>query len=148
MNVRILFCLGLFLSSMFTGCQNTTESKNALDLDIRLSPDSSSIWIKNLPAELLSEMQNNSGDTILWKQLMAVYAEPADADLRDFQQALPGTYRLNNQQAEFTPRQPFKKGQAYFVLVYPRNLQLNLLSLLQKNSRQNQEKPLEYKFRY
>ncbi|MFM6976064.1 MAG: hypothetical protein ACKOW2_04385 [Sphingobacteriaceae bacterium] len=104
--------------------------------------------IKQLPAELLANLHTNASDTLIWKQFFAVYAEPKDPDLRDFQQPLAGSYQVLEDGVSFKPQTPFKKGQTYFVLVYALNLELNLLDMFQKNGIKSRKKPLEYKFRY
>lgn len=139
-----LFCLVGILA--ISACQNRTGLDNELDLQVRLSPDSSAVMLKNMPAELLTFLQSDSLDTVFCKQFFAVYPETGDPDLRDLQKPLPGNYQLRDSALLFTPLVPFVKGQAYFVQVYPKNLQLNLLQLFKKEGLQSKSKPFEYKF--
>ena len=142
----LLFCLFLILA--WSACQSPSVVENKLALEIRLSPDSSSVMINQIPAELLAELRENTSDSLLWKQFFAVYPEPEDPDMRDFQKALAGTYGILKDGVFFKPNQPFEKGQSYLVLVYAQNKGLNLADLFQKKPGMTDEKPLEYKFRY
>ncbi|MGZ3821843.1 MAG: hypothetical protein ACXVB6_14710, partial [Mucilaginibacter sp.] len=50
-----------------------------------------------------------------WQSLLPVYRMPADTDMKDFQNAQPGSYHVNDSLVIFTPDTPFRKGQPYFL---------------------------------
>ncbi len=142
--------LNLVLVVMLALCACTDNTKNikSVDLAVKLSADSSSVVLSNLPADLINELGSEKLIFDEGKRFFEVYQEPLDPDLRDLQKPIPGDYQVKNKDLAFTPHVPFQKGKAYFVLVFAKNLSLNPIKMLQKNSWQIAEQPLEYKFSY
>jgi hypothetical protein len=142
--LNLIFVVVLALSA----CTDNTKNKNSVDLGVKLSADSSSVVLSNLPADLINELGSENLAFDEGKRFFEVYQEPVDPDLRDLQKPLTGIYQVKHKDFVFTPHVPFEKGKAYFVLVFAKNLSLNPIKMLQKNSWQIAEQPLEYKFSY
>ena len=142
--LNLIFVVVLALSA----CTGNTKNKNSVDLGVKLSADSSSVVLSNLPADLINELGTENLTFDEGKRFFEVYQEPVDPDLRDLQKPLTGIYKVKHKDFVFTPHVPFQKGKAYFVLVFAKNLSLNPIKMLQKNSWQIAEQPLEYKFSY
>ncbi|MBS1532426.1 MAG: hypothetical protein JSU01_19140 [Bacteroidetes bacterium] len=53
-----------------------------------------------------------------WQNLLPVYKMPDDTDMKDFQHAQPGKYKVEGNEVTFTPDTPFGKGQTYFLRTF------------------------------
>ncbi|HEX3384611.1 MAG TPA: hypothetical protein VHS53_05455 [Mucilaginibacter sp.] len=53
-----------------------------------------------------------------WRSLLSVYKMPADTDMKDFQHAQPGRYKVSGNEVIFTPDTAFRKGQEYFLRTF------------------------------
>jgi len=74
-----------------------------------------SVSFKGLDYAVMHEINRDSG---VWQNLLPVYRMPADTDLKNYQPAQPGTYRLKDSAIVFTPDTPFANGQTYFMRYY------------------------------
>lgn len=145
---RNLLVYLFFIVMIPTGCNNLNSTADEVDLKIKLSSDSSSILLCNLPPDLLAEFEKHPADTNILSRFFAVYEEPSDPDLKDLQKPIAGKYELQQNTLAFKPQQAFKKGQAYYAQVYIKKMSLNPISMLQNKAWKDKGKPVEFKFRY
>lgn len=87
-------------------------------IKIKLSSDSSAIELTNVPAYIIDKFISDSLDYSQWSNFFAVYEESKDAEMRDFQPPISGTYRIEEQKIIFRPDSVFSKGKSYFSRCY------------------------------
>ena len=95
-------------------CFGCTHKPKAPAIHISLINNSRSIKINGLDYAIISEINRDSVAGI-WQGLLPVFRMPADTDMKDYQPAQPGQYRLTDSAVVFTPDTPFVKNQRYFV---------------------------------
>lgn len=110
--MKKVLLLWLFLS----GC--TTRSNT--NISISLIDSNHSLQISGFDKEIIDDIAQNSADSA-WLSLLPVYKMPADTDMKDFQNAQPGKYRVKDSLVIYTPDTPFRKGQVYFVRSFDYN---------------------------
>jgi len=66
---------------------------------------------------IISEINRDSVPRV-WQSLIPVYKLPADTDLKDYQPAQPGVYKIIDSAVVFTPDTPFINGKTYFMRYY------------------------------
>jgi hypothetical protein len=101
----LLFCLG---------CNHRHKIP---DVHISLINNNRSVKFKGLDYAVISEINRDSVQGI-WQGLLPVFRMPADTDLKNYQQAQPGIYRVKDSAVVFTPDTPFVKGQIYYMRYY------------------------------
>lgn len=138
----LVFCLAF----CFSACSSANRKDN--EVRMKLSADSSAVELHNLPAAVLRKFQGSIPDNVQWKNLFAVYAEPADESLRDFQPALEGKYVLVRQAVIFVPAVKFQKSQAYFARCYAGGIVTDPLELVLSQKLPSARKPLEFRFKF
>jgi len=81
---------------------------------ISLINNNRSIKFTGLDYAIISEINR---DTVqgMWQGLAPVFRMPADTDMKDYQPAVNGKYKLIDSAVVFTPDTPFVKNQTYFV---------------------------------
>lgn len=141
------FCLLLLFAFAMTSC-GRTASDQSLGLAIGLNTDSSAILIKGLPLELMNELEQNPSESIDWRHFFAVYEDVNDTEMQDLAKPLEGTYEIRERMISFRPKSAFQKGQQYIVYCYIQELRLDVLTLFKAQGWQQQQRPLEYRFRY
>jgi hypothetical protein len=106
----------LFLISIFClGC--TRPSK--INIAITLINGNKSLKISGFDKEVINDIAQTADSA--WQVLLPVYKMPADTDMKDFQNAQPGNYKVKDSLVIFTPDTPFRKGQVYFVRSFDYN---------------------------
>ena len=91
-------------------------------IKIKLNSDSSAIELINVPAHIIEEFISDSLDYSQWSNFFAVYEESKDPEMRDFQSAISGTYRIEKERIMFRPDSVFGKGRSYFSRCYTKSL--------------------------
>jgi hypothetical protein len=103
--LTIIFCLGCM------------HKPNKVNITITLTDSNRSVKISGLDQLVVADIaRDSSGD--VWQALVPVYKMPADTDMKDFQSAQPGRYKVKDSVVVFTPDTPFRQGQAYFARYY------------------------------
>jgi hypothetical protein len=109
--MKKLFCL--FLLFCF-GCGHQPKSPT---VHINLFNNNRSVKFKGLDYAIISEINRDSIQGA-WQSLIPVYRMPADTDLKDYQPAQPGVYKIADSAVVFSPDTPFIKGKTYFMRYY------------------------------
>ncbi|MFD0795559.1 hypothetical protein ACFQZX_18195 [Mucilaginibacter litoreus] len=108
--------LSIFILLLFSfGCSSSQH--NSSDIKIKLSDNHRSLQFNGLDKLIINEISRDS-DNAVWQSLVAVYAMPADTDLKNYQPVQPGKYAVQDSTVIFTPDTPFVKGKTYFVRKY------------------------------
>jgi hypothetical protein len=96
------------------GCTNKTSKIN---ISVSFADSNHSVKISGFDRAIIGDIGRDT--TIgVWQSLLPVYKMPADTDLKDYQDAQPGSYKVRDSVVVFTPDTPFKKSQAYFLRYY------------------------------
>lgn len=122
------------------------ENPTSAGVRIALAGDSASVELQNVPAYAIAEFRADSLGAGQWKDFFAVYEEPSDKDMRDFQDPLEGSYLVLDSVIRFTPAAGFVKGRAYFSRCYNREVLQEAEDLLAKRDISPDEDFLELKF--
>lgn len=108
-NTRIL------LAAML--CFGCTHKSGKINIVTSLVDSNRSLKISGFDRAIIGDIGRDT--TIgIWQSLLSVYKMPADTDLKDYQDAQPGSYKVRDSVVVFTPDTPFKKSQAYFLRYY------------------------------
>ncbi len=135
----------IFLST--NGCsQREEKNKASTGVRIALSADSTSVELQNIPSYAIAEFRADSLGTEQWKDFFAVYEEPSDEEMRDFQDAVDGTYLVLDSLVRFLPAGGFKKGQPYFSRCYTRELMQEPEDIIAKRDLSPTDGFLEFQF--
>ncbi len=123
MKLKNLFHISAIIFILFHSCtQKKVQQTSNSDLLIRLNSDSTAIELSGLTSLALEEIRTDSIPDSLWVNFFAVYEEPADSEMRDFQPALEGIYTIDGQIIRFKPRDNFRENQVYFARCYTKLL--------------------------
>lgn len=98
----LLFCLGC------------TRQSGKINIVVSLADSNRTLKVSGFDRAVIAEIGRDSANAA-WQSLIPVYKMPADTDMKDFQAAQPGNYRIQDSVVVFTPDTPFMKGQLYFV---------------------------------
>lgn len=109
--------LTIFYAFLFCSCNSQTNNLLSQQIEIAISKDSSSVFIKGIDPFILKELIADSLANQNWEETFAVYPK-TDEDSQDFQKIIPGKYDIQNGELYFTPFQSFKKGAKYVVEIY------------------------------
>ena len=105
-------CVWLF----FFLCLGCKQKSPAPIVNISLIDSNQSLKITGIDSIILNDIDR---DTVKnWQSLFAISRMPADTDLKDYQPAQPGKYRVSKGSVIFTPDTPFVKQQSYFLRYY------------------------------
>ena len=96
------------------GCAAKPDSTKVV---AHLADSNRSLKISGFDRLIIADIGRDSSNEI-WKTLLPVYKMPADTDMKDFQTAQPGSYKVTDSVVVFTPDTAFKKGQTYFLRTY------------------------------
>lgn len=105
---------GLVLIITLVGC---SRHKQDMNIKVSLTNNNRSINISGFDKEVIDDIAQNSADSA-WLSLLPVYKMPADTDMKDFQSAQPGKYKVAATEVIFTPDTPFRQGQMYFLRTF------------------------------
>lgn len=148
MKLKNLFCIPLIIFLTLSGCGEKKSDKTAnSSIKIRLSPDSSSVELYNIPLNITEELRADSMESDRWKDFFAVYEEIADKEMRDFQTAIEGAYSVKDSLIEFIPASGFTKGKAYFSRCYTKDILEEPEDIISKRELSSTGGFLEYKFK-
>lgn len=137
----------IFLFSSNACKQQDKKEKSFYSPLITLSSDSSTLELSGLSTDILEELRSDSLTDTLWVNFFAVYEEPIDTEMRDFQPALQGNYHIEDSLIRFKPKGKFKSGNAYFSRSYTKMLLQDSEDLLKKRELFSSDGYIEYKFR-
>ena len=147
MKLKNLFYISAIIFLTLSGCREKETVKTANSgIKIRLSPDSSSVELYNIPLNIAEELRKDSMENDRWKDFFAVYEETTDKEMRDFQTAMDGAYTVKNSLVEFIPAISFKKGKAYFSRCYTKDILEEPEDIISKRELSSTGGFLEYKF--
>ncbi|MBC7758502.1 MAG: hypothetical protein H7069_06575 [Phormidesmis sp. FL-bin-119] len=147
MKLKNLFYIPVIIFLTLSGCREKETVKTANSgVKIRLSPDSSSVELYNIPLNIAEELRTDSMENDRWKDFFAVYEETTDDEMRDFQTAMDGAYTVKHSLVEFIPAIGFKKGKAYFSRCYTKDILEEPEDIISKRELSSTGDFLEYKF--
>jgi hypothetical protein len=101
-------------------CLSCTPKRDKTNVQISLTNKNNSVKLKGLDYGIISEINRDSVPGI-WYSLVPVYKMPADTDLKDYQPAQRGAYKIIDSALVFTPDTPFVNGKTYFMRYYKFN---------------------------
>ena len=147
MKLKNLFHIILIIFLTFYGCSQA-ERKQTSDkgLSLRLSADSTAVELFNIPVHIIEEFRSDSLEASQWKNFFAVYEEPADPEMRDYQAAIDGSYTVTDSLVEFIPTNGFVKGRSYFSRCYTKYILEEPEDIISKRDLSPTDGFLEYKF--
>ena len=147
MKLKNLFYIPVIILLTIFGCghKETTKTANS-GIKIRLSSDSTSVELYNIPLNITEELQADSMEADQWKDFFAVYEETSDKEMRDFQSAIDGSYTVKDSLVEFIPAKGFEKGKAYFSRCYTKDILEEPEDIISKRELSSTDGFLEYKF--
>ncbi|MEJ7692555.1 hypothetical protein [Daejeonella sp.] len=147
MKLNHLFYITSIIFLTFNGC-GPSEKEITADTGVRiaLSADSSGVELQQIPSYAIKEFLTDSLKTEQWQDFFAVYEEPSDKEMRDFQAALGGSYTIKDRFVSFVPSGGFKKGTSYFSRCYTRELLQEPEDLIATRDLSPTDGFLEYKF--
>jgi len=148
MKLKNLFHISVIILILFNSCKQDNVQENTQNkLIIRLNPDSSSIELIGLANPVLEELRTDSLPDSLWTNFFAVYEEPSDPEMRDFQPALEGIYTIDRELVRFKPRDNFRENQLYFARCYTKLLLQDAEDLIKTRELFISDGFTEYKFK-
>ena len=106
--------LWLFSLIFYLGCADKPPKRNII---VSLADSNHSVRITGFDKAIIDDIGRDTANGV-WQSLLPVYKMPADTDMKDFQNAQPGNYKVVDSAVVFTPDTAFKQGQAYFVRWY------------------------------
>jgi len=101
---------------LFFLCLGCKRKSPAPIVNISLIDSNHSLKITGIDSVILNDIDRDTAKN--WQSLFAISRMPADTDLKDYQPAQPGTYRVSKGSVIFTPDTPFVKQQNYFLRYY------------------------------
>ncbi len=147
MKLKNLFHISIIILILFNSCkQETVRESTQTKLIIRLNPDSSSIELIGLANPVLEELRTDSLPDSLWTNFFAVYEEPTDPEMRDFQPALEGIYTIEGELIRFKPKENFREKHFYFARCYTKLLLQDAEDLIETRELFISDGFTEYKF--
>lgn len=148
MKLKNLFYIILIIFLTFPGCgPSEKEIKANTGVTIALTADSSGVELQRIPSYAIKEFLADSLKTEQWQDFFAVYEEPSDKEMRDFQPAINGSYTIKDSVVSFVPSPAFKKGKSYFSRCYTRELMQEPEDIIATRDLSPTEGFLEYKFK-
>ncbi|MEJ7778045.1 MAG: hypothetical protein WKF68_00530 [Daejeonella sp.] len=139
-NITIIFLTIL-------GCGKGEEQKRTNPgMQIRLLADSTGLELYNIPLQVTKEFIADSIKSEQWKDFFAVYKDTSDLEMRDFQNAIDGSYTVKDGSIEFIPAKGFEKGSSYFSRCYIRELLQEPEDIISTRDLSPTDGFLEYKF--
>ncbi len=145
--MKYLFYNSTIIFLTILGCGRGAEEKETDPaLQIRLLADSIGVELYNIPLQVTKEFLADSMKSEQWKDFFAVYKETSDLEMRDFQNALDGSYTVKDASVEFVPTQTLEKGSSYFARCYTRELLQEPEDIISTRDLSPTDGFMEYKF--
>jgi hypothetical protein len=145
--LKNLFHISIIIFLTFNACNRPEKEEKADNgLKMRISADSSAVELYHIPQQVTDQFKSDSLKTEHWQNFFAVYEEPEDPEMRDFQPPLEGSYQLSDTLVNFVPAAGFKRGLAYFSRCYTRELLEEPEDIISKRELSSTDGFLEYKF--
>jgi hypothetical protein len=149
MKLKNLFHISVIILIFFNSCrQETVQESIQNKLLIRLNSDSSSLELIGLASHVLEELKSDSLPDSLWWNFFAVYEDPEDPEMRDFQAALEGLYTIEGELIRFKPKNKFRENQLYFARCYTKLLLQDAEDAFKNRELFISDGFTEYKFHY
>ena len=104
----------IWLVLMCLSCMHRTPTAN---IRIGLVDSNRAVQISGFDRAIIEDIGRDTANEV-WQNLLPVYKMPTDTDMKDFQNAQPGHYKVADSVVVFTPDTAFKKGQVYFLRWY------------------------------
>lgn len=146
MKLKNLFHISIIILILFHSCkQESAEEWPVNKLLIKLNSDSTEVELSGLADQALEELMTDSLPDSLWANFFAVYEEPADPEMRDFQPALDGFYTINEGIIRFKPKNNFRNNRLYFARCYTKLLLQDTENLIETRELFNSNGYTEYK---
>ena len=96
--------------------------------------NNSSVKLTGVDCAIIGEINRDSIPGA-WQSFVPVYRMPADTDLKNYQPAQPGVYKIIDSAVVFTPDTPFASGKTYFMRYYQFDNDANLMGFLTEKKR-------------
>ncbi|MDP3467595.1 MAG: hypothetical protein Q8S11_04640 [Daejeonella sp.] len=130
--MKNLFHISVIILIFFNSCkQERAQDQTQNKLIIRFNADSNAVELRGLAIPVLEELKTDSLSDSLWANFFAVYEEPGDPEMRDFQQALEGIYSIEGGMVRFKPKDNFRENHLYFARCYTKLLLQDADDLIQ-----------------
>ena len=98
-------------------CFSCTKRQGMPSVNISMIDNRHSVKVKGLDYAIISEINRDSIPDV-WQSLILVYRMPPDTDLKNYQVAQPGVYKIIDSAVVFTPDTPFANNKTYFMRYY------------------------------
>jgi hypothetical protein len=115
-------------------CLSCASKRDKTNVQISLVNKNSAAQLKGLDYAIISEINRDSIPAI-WQNLIPVYKMPADTDLKNYQLAQPGVYKIIDSAIVFTPDTPFINGKTYFMRYYKFNESNSAMDYIKGNKK-------------
>jgi len=147
MKLKNLFHISVIILILFNSCrQEVVQQSPQNKLIIRLNSDSSSVELAGLASPVIEELKSDSLPDSLWTNFFAVYEDPHDPEMRDFQPAIEGKYTIEGELIRFKPKVNFRRKQLYFARCYTKLLLQDAEDLIETRELFISDGFTEYKF--
>jgi hypothetical protein len=111
LNTRRILLLSWIL---FSACATHSSQIN---ISATLTHGNHSLKISGFDKMIIDDISQDTSSEA-WQSLLPIYKMPVDTDMKDFQDAQPGNYKVSGNEVVFTPDTPFRKGQVYFLRAF------------------------------
>lgn len=148
MKLKNIFHIFAIISILFSSCKhNKVQEDTSNKPIIKLNPNNQTVELSGLEYLALEELKTDSLPDSLWSNFFAIYEEPSDPEMRDFQPALEGNYTIKGAIVRFKPKHNFKKNQLYFARSYNKLLLHDAEDLIKTRELFHSDGFIEYKFK-
>ena len=128
-------------------CLSCTHRKPTVNIRIGLVDSNRAVQITGFDKAIVEDIGRDTASEV-WQSLLPVYKMPADTDMKDFQNAQPGSYKVRDSVVVFTADTAFKKGQLYFVRWYQYDKIGDALQYIRGKKRTGSQSYKDLLFRY
>lgn len=129
---------------VFAGCGRRSGKMNIF---VSLTDSNHSIIIAGFDRAIIADIGRDTAGGV-WQSLLPVYKMPGDTDMKDYQNAQPGNYRLKDSVIIFTPDTPFKKDKVYFIRYYQHTEGANAWQYIRDKKRPGELQYIDLIFKY
>lgn len=119
----------LFIVLFLAACQH-----KAPKVIVSLDRAEGTVKVTGIPHEILYAIKADSFNVNTWQNLFPVSVMPADTEMKNYQRAMPGKYKISDKDISFIPDTAFTSGKTYFARYYIYSDEVNRVQLLQQKN--------------
>ncbi|MBS1503483.1 MAG: hypothetical protein JST32_15550 [Bacteroidetes bacterium] len=123
------------------------SSHQSQNIAVNLSYSNRSLQISGFNKAVIDDIARDSSDGA-WHVLLPVYKMPADTEMKDFQNAQPGKYKVTGNAIIYTPDTPFVKDQVYFLRAFDYSGARNAWDFIRKQKQKGSARHKDLLFKY